>query len=790
MVALVVPLSLAFAAGTALLQLQSELPGASALITISVFGLLVLAGYAWLPVGGGRLLAAIACCACAGFVLAALRAEARMADRLAVALEGQDLVVEGKIDAMPQAIERGTSFSFEIAKAPDGVPSRLMLSWYADSRRGVPELHAGQHWRFTVRLKRPWASINPHGTDFEAWMLGEGLGASGHVRTSLGSSLLDAGPGGLGDRIECLRESVRERFASVLADSPWRGTLVALAIGDQRGVTREQWTLFIRSGVVHLISISGLHIVVWSMLAGGIVGAAWRRVPSCVLRVPVQQMAALAGFLAAAGYCALAGWGVPAQRSLTMLGVAAWSILGSRKVDTGPTLAVALVLVLLRDPWAVFGRGFWLSFGAVALLVYSTHQGRPRSVWRSWLRGQSAIGIGLMPPLIAFTGQVSLVAPLANAVAIPCVSYLVLPAVLLFAVTGWPPAAWFAAFAFEWLARLLEWLATPEWVVWRQAAAPALLIVAGLLGSLILLLPRGVPGRLAGLALILPLLFWRVPRPMHGAFELTLLDVGQGLAAHVRTAGHDLLFDTGPAYGRSSDAGQRIIVPYLRGEGIARLDGLIVSHQDSDHSGGAGSVLADVGADWLMGALPPTSYLRSTATLQRECRRGETWNWDGVRFEILHPMPGAQVTRDGNATSCVMRVSVPGSSVLLTADIPSKVERELAQSGLLHHEEVVVVPHHGSRTSSSAEFIAAVSPETVLIPVGYRSRFGHPHPDVVERYAASGAQIQRNDRDGAIRLQIDGDGRHWIYWRDVMHRYWRTPWAEVPPAMAVDPGGR
>ncbi len=778
----VIPLSLAFASGIAALQIQRELPGYVFLRGITFFGVIAMAlalvGGRWRLRPAWRLLVAIAFSICAGFVWAALRAEARLAERLPAALEGVDIVVEGRIARMPQEIEHGLRFPFEVERAPPAVPPRLLLAWYRDAKHPMPALHAGERWRLTVRLKRPHGSANPHGFDFEAWMLSEGLGASGYVRGAGFSERIDAGPQGLGDWIERRREAVRANFAKALPDSNWRGVLVALAIGDQHGVPAEQWTLFIRTGVVHLISISGLHVVVWSLIAGMLSGALWRRIPYYALRIPAKHVAVLAGFAAALGYCALAGWGVPAQRSLIMLGVVAWTVVGRRQIGTSSALAIALFLVLLRDPWAVFGRGFWLSFLAVALLLYAVGQ-RREAAWRGWVRAQWAVGIGLMPPLIALTGQVSLVAPLANAVAIPCVSFLLLPLVLLFALTGWAPLAQLAAFAFDLLARLLAILGSPQWAVWQQAAPPSLLIAAALLGALLLLLPRGVPGRYLGIALILPLVLWRAPRPLAGGFELTLLDVGQGLAAHVRTAKHDLLFDTGPSYGRQSDAGQRIVLPYLRGEGVRRLDGLIVSHQDSDHSGGAMSVLADVSANWLMGALPVDSALRKIATVQRECRRGDTWNWDGVRFEILHPAVATLVTRDGNTSSCVMRVSAAGTSVLLTADIPRKSERELLGTGLLRHDAVMTAPHHGSRTSSSAAFIEAISPTTVLIPVGYRSRFGHPHPEVLARYRAAGVEILRSDRDGAIRLTVGAQAPRWTRWREVAHRYWHTPWIET-----------
>lgn len=781
-----VPVALGFCVGVGLLQAQAELP-APGVLAVLVGTALAMIGVSNLvrPTAARLVLWSLAAAAL-GLSVSAGRAAWRLEDRLDPAREGVELSVTGTVASLPQAVEHGIGFEFAVDTAPSGVPPRLQLAWYQDRKRDAGDLfypvHPGERWRFVVKLKRPYAPLNPHTFDYEAYLFEQGLGATGYVRERAGASRLpDTGLAPL-LAIERLREGVRERFNATLAHSPWRGVLVALAVGDQRGIPPEQWTLYTRTGISHLVSISGPHIIVWALIAGALSGWVWRRVPALALRIPAQRAAVVFGLLATTFYCALSGWGVPAQRSLVMLAVSAVAVLGGRRVAPSAALSLALLAVLLWDPWAVLGRGFWLSFGAVAvLLLAGTGRLVPPSRWREWASAQWAVTVGLAPVLLALTGQVSLVSPLANAVAIPFVSALVLPLTLAYAVLPWAPLAHLAAWLWGVLAVFLSWLARPEWAVWQQPEAPLAWAVLAALGVLWSLLPRGVPGRLAALLLCVPLLVWRPPRPAVGTFELTLLDVGQGLSATVKTAGHDLVFDTGPRTGRNADAGQRVLVPYLRGEGVTRLSGVIVSHDDSDHSGGAASLVAALHADWLMGALRTDSPVRALPVPQRSCQRGEHWEWDGVRFEVLHPAPGAVVGRDTNLTSCVLRVSGAGGSALLTGDIPARAEAELQALGLLAPTTVVVAPHHGSHSASSAEFIAATRPRWVVFTVGYRSRFGHPHPEVVARYRAAAAEVLRTDRDGAVRLIFEPAGLTITRWREQARRYWHSPFMATVP---------
>jgi competence protein ComEC len=506
-------------------------------------------------------------------------------------------------------------------------------------------------------------------------------------------------------------------------------------------------------------------------LFGLLAGFVWRRVPALALRLPAQRAALLAACLAAFFYVLLAGFAVPAQRTLYMLLVAALAMNSGRIIAPSRTLCLALLVVLLIDPWAVLAAGFWLSFGAVGALLYvgAAVVGQP-SGWRERIRDwgvvQWAATLASLPVLLVVFQQFSLVSPLANALAIPVVSFVVTPLALLAAVIPWWPIAALAHAVLGVLMVFLEWCAT--WPVWQAPAPPlwAALVAGG--GVAICLLPRGMPGRLLGLVLLLPAICWPLARPGQGEAWLTVLDVGQGLATVVRTSEHTLIYDPGPLYSAESDAGQRVVVPYLRSLGIAAVDVLVVTHRDSDHSGGTASVKSALDVRQVLSSLDGVAGER--------CRAGQAWTWDGVRFAVLHPAADDYGNeRKSNNLSCVLQVEAGGRRMLLTSDIEARDEMALLArypDGLA--ADVLLVPHHGSRTSSTPDFIAAVSARQAIIPVGYRNRFGHPKADVVERYETAGIGLWRTDRDGAVSVRLGGDGVALAAWRQERRRYWQA----------------
>src|SRR6266567_4691273 len=651
------------------------------------------------------------------FFYAGWRAEVRLADELPAAWEGRDIRLVGVVDELPQPVERGIRFAFLVERAltPDAVvPTRISLAWYGDWQRGgdvepVPEVHSGERWDIVARLKRPHGTVNPHGFDVEAWLLENELRATGYVRDNEGNRRLDAFAGRPGDYVGRLREIIRSRILTALGERPYAGVIAALAIGDERAIPNEQWRIFFRTGIGHLISISGLHVTAFATLVGGVAFWLWRRSQRLTLILPARKAAAVAGVVAAFVYVLLAGFQVPAQRTLYMLTVAAIGLWLGRPGSASAVWLWALAVVLAWDPWAMLAPGFWLSFGAVGVLLY-IGVGRigAGSAFGAAVRAQWAVTVGLVPLMLMLFQQISLVSPLANAVAIPVVTFIVVPLTLASIVVPWDALLVAAHQVFAWLSLLLEALSALPAAVWEQHAPPVWAIAAGVVGVLWLLAPRGLPGRALGWAWLAPL-FVIVPLlPPPGAFRVTVLDVGQGLAVLVQTSAHALLYDTGPRFNESADAGDRIIAPMLRGTGVARLDAMIVSHQDSDHSGGALSLLQTVPVTWLGSSLPlehsiVRARIESGETAER-CIAGQRWQWDGVDFALLHPVEANYVNPKlkANDLSCVLRVSNPAGSALLTGDIEARTEADLIRrEGKGLRADLLVVPHHGSRTSST-----------------------------------------------------------------------------------------
>lgn len=764
---------LAFAIGVLCLQMQPELPTWAAW---AVGGLaLVLPTLRWhhWPV---RLLA-LAGCLALGFAWAGWRADIRLADQLGAAWEGRDVEVVGVIAGLPQDFSNGTRFEFDVSSVSTTgavVPQRIMLSWYQGRRdeeqfERLP-VRPGEQWRFTVRLKRPHGNANPGGFDYEAWLLERTIRATGYIRPNPPQRIKEMvwQPD---YAVERLRYSVRASFARMLPEVsyPWAGVLVALTIGDQKAINGELWATFNRTGTTHLMSISGLHVTMVAALFGWLVSFGWRRVPALALRLPAQKAGLLAACLAALGYALLAGFAVPAQRTLYMLLVAAAAMLSGRIVAPSRTLALALLVVLLVDPWAVLAAGFWLSFGAVGALLYvgSAQVGEGqgwRAHVRSWGIAQWVATLASLPILLLVFQQFSLVSPLANALAIPVISFVVTPLALLGAVVPWWPIFGLAHQVMAWLMDFLEWCAT--WPVWQVPAPPLWLAVSAGAGVAFCLLPRGLPGRWLGAFLVVPVLFWATEKPADGEVWISVLDVGQGLASVLRTREHTLIYDPGPLYSAESDAGQRVVVPYLRFLGIDKVDMLMVTHRDTDHSGGTASVRA---------ALAVGEVRSSVAGLEgQRCLAGQRWVWDGVVFEVLHPTADAYSgDTKSNHLSCVLRVEAGDRRMLLTSDIeaPDEVELLKRYPGMLQ-ADVLLMPHHGSKTSSTPAFLQAVGASEAIIPVGYRSRFGHPKAEVVARHEAMGSHIWRTDRDGAVQVFLGGQGVALSAWRQERRRYW------------------
>lgn len=785
---------IAFAAGIWWLQQQPALPPlawAWVLLAVAAAAVAFRGVAAWRH--SIRTVLTLMVCAGGGFFWTAGLAHLRMADALPSEWEGRDISVIGVVASLPQPAERSVRFEFDVERVLTHgaqVPQRIVLSWWGRGARDaspavLPEVHPGERWQLLVRLKRPHGSANPHGFDYEAWLFERGIRATGYVRPKSNPRRLQAMVQAPAYWVEVLRESMRARIKDVLGDAPATGVIAALAMGDQRAIPPEQWQVYTRTGVNHLMSISGLHVTMLSGLAFALMNFAWRRSARLTLALPAVKAAAAGGLLTAVIYALLAGFAVPAQRTVFMLAVVAIALWTGRATAASVVLAWAVLVVLVIDPWAVRAPGFWLSFGAVAIIMLvSVNRLQPPHWLPAWARVQWAVTIALVPPLLAMFQQVSVISPVANALAIPLVSLVVVPLALAGLAIPVDAILQLAQWIMSWCLTALEWLSRLPDAAWQQHAPPAWTVLVAVGGAVWLLLPRGFPARWIGVVAFLPLFLITPAPPAEGIVRITVLDVGQGLAVVAQTRGHALLFDTGPAYGPGADSGNRIIVPFLRAAGIRRLDRMIVSHDDADHSGGALSVLQAVPVTEVLSSLPDLDPLILLALQEQQCRAGQQWWWEGVRFDILHPTADSyeQSRIKSNDSGCVLKITaVDGQgaevSALIPADIERRSERALLESVAdVLRADVLVAPHHGSKTSSTVEFVRAVAPRVVIFPVGYRNSFRHPHPDVVARYQQLGSAQYRTDDGGAIRFELGGvQPLRVSRYRDYYARYWHAP---------------
>lgn len=834
---------LGFIAGAAWLQQQAALPPMpgtwlSVALVSAAFGMTLTQRWAQ---GGARgivalrLASAVVCGGATGYFWAALLASHALSDALSNADEGRDIVITGTIASLPSRSAQGVRFNVDVEQVRGNLapmPRRIALSWFSGYRGEaveVGDVRPGERWQLTVRLQRPHGNANPYGFDYELWLLEQGVRATGYVRQQAGNRRLHAFVPGFGNLVERTRAALRDSILQALPDREYAGVIVALVIGDQRAISQPDWDVFNRTGIAHLVSISGLHITMIAGLAAWGASALWRRSlftgAQLPLLLPAQKVAAVAGVLTAFAYVLLAGFGVPAQRTLYMLTVIAVALWRDRLAGITHVLCLAALVTVLLDPWSVMWPGFWLSFCAVAAILYAT-AGRPGRMdvlalasdlnmqltnsgsttptpatsagsgehgapgarigrWRAAALAnlklaaqvQYAVTVGLVPLTMLLFAQFSLASPVANAIAIPVISLFVTPLALagsLLPDIAGIPLLRLAHGAVWLLAQALEWISAWPHAVWTAPTPPAWAFVWALAGTAWMLAPRGWPVRWLGLATWLPLVLARPDHPPHGQFRVTAFDVGQGMALLVETAGHRLLYDAGPAYTAESNGGNRVIVPYLKARGIGRLDGMVISHSDTDHAGGAPAVLQSRNVAWLASSLPADHPLALAARRHVRCAAGQQWRWDGVDFAFLHPPAGSysDAALKPNARSCVLKISAGGKAVLLAGDIEAAQEAALVagdSAGL--RADVLLAPHHGSGTSSTEAFLRAVQPAIALFQVGHRNRYRHPQQQVWQRYGALGIQPLRTDRLGAVTLAVGGAITVQAY-REEHARYW------------------
>lgn len=730
----------ALALGLLCLGFLPALPSPGWLLLLVVGGLVCLGTRLW-PLG----------CFVLGVCWACWSAQQALDDRLAPSLDGRTVWLEGRVVGLPTRTGQGVRFELAHPQSRRAeLPQRLQLNWFDG-----PPVRAGERWRLAVTLQRPAGLLNPHGPDREAHLLARRIGATGTVKA--GQALHTVAPG--------WRDALRARLLAVDANGR-EAALVALVLGDGADLARIDWQVLQATGTVHLLVISGQHIglvagLLYALVAGLARVGLWPR------QWPWLPWACGLALAAALGYAWLAGGGVPVQRACLMLAVVlAWR-LRFRHVGALFPFLLALVGVLVAEPLAPLLPGFWLSFAAVAVLVYCFRARlggwRP---WHAWTRAQWVIAIGLLPVLLATGLPVSLTAPAANLLAVPWISLAVLPlallGTLLLPVAGVGEGLlWLAGGLLELLFQLLTQVAgwRPAWV---PPALPGWAWCLVCLGALLVLLPSGVPLRSLGGVMLLALWVPREPVP-HGQVETWQLDVGQGLALLLRTRNHSLLYDAGPARG-DNDLGARVVLPTLQKLGVGHLDLMLISHAHADHAGGAVAVYRGLPVARVVSgeaqALP-------TALAAQPCITGEAWEWDGVRFSLWHWPEG----QSSNDRSCALLVEAQGERLLLAGDMEAGAEQAWLGATEATAIDWLQAPHHGSRSSSTEAFIRATAPRGVLISRGRNNGFGHPHAQVIERYRRHGLVIHDTAVEGALRLVLGSQGE--VQGVRQQPRFWR-----------------
>ena len=746
-------LSFAFVAGVLATHAATNLPSLAVLL---LMGLPALAPWRGRAVWSAALL---------GVAVTTLHGQRYLDSRWPATRHGETIEVRGTVAEIPERrVASGRegpdpslrTLRFAFAPQDERLPHRIRASWY---RTGSAP-RGGECWMLTLKLRTPHGSSNPRAFDYEGWLYRQDIGALATVRE--GRPCEDRQAHGF--PVLRARQALVDRLDGWLGAHPGKAMVAALTVGDDSGFDDADWTSFRETGTGHLVAISGFNIAIVAGLAFLLVRWTWPLSMRLALLLPAQKAGRIAAAIAGLGYGLLAGWESPAQRAALMLALLLIATLPDRRGDPTRVLALALGLMLAFDPAAALAPGLWLSFGAVAAIFYATAARlRQPPAWIVAVKLQLMLSVLLAPLTLYFFDGAAWMGPFVNLLAVPLMALLTPLVLLAVAAAEWVPVIGVAALrgvatALHLLQLSFAWLAAHAPSAWIPAAPPLAALLLALFGALLLFAPRGWPLRALALPCFLPLLFPPLV-PVTAPFEMTALDVGQGLAVLVRTPNHALLYDAGPAFEDGFDAGESVVAPFVLGQGLRGVDRLLVSHGDSDHAGGVRAVrrLIRVGAE-------------SGTTDANACRDGQGWEWDGVRFEVLHPDDGPW---SDNNRSCVLRISADGFSVLLAGDIERGAEERLleAHPGRLK-ADVLVAPHHGSKTSSTDAFVAAVSPRVVIFGAAWRSHYGHPRPEVVARYTATGARSITTGVEGAVRVWRDPAGVRTESWRAGHSRFW------------------
>lgn len=726
------------------------------------------------------------------------RAELRLNDHLSA--EHENVVTKTSFLITGLIQDQGDSLRFEAEVTPDGknlysktgIPKYIQVVWrkpFGEGEGAAQRVVPGQVWRAALIFRKPRSALNPHGFDYEAHLLSRNIRAIGRVRGI--PVLMREDPFfSMQVMVSGARHYLRNAMRQHIGEMSYGAVLIALAIGDQDSVRAEHWEIFNKTGITHLVSISGSHVTMLAAFGGLSMLWLWKRMRwkgrALAEIIPAKVLAAIASLSVAWMYCLLAGWGVPARRTFFMLFVSGVAMLTRLPMRASGVLCLAAAVVTFIDPWSPISTGFWLSFGAVSVLFYlgSQSQSEPDAIstfrvrcWKTLkesARLQWMITLSMLSALAFLFQQVSIISPLANAIAIPVITFVVTPLALLMGVMALFPwfdsvahwVAWFSHLALAWCMVPVTWLAYVSWSDFSVAAMPLWCLLLSLTGVAWALQPPGLPHRWVGWSLLLPALAWQPERPEPGGWKMIAMDVGQGSGLLIQTRHHVLIFDAGPRIGHT-DAGQRVVSPLIRALGIKMIDVLVVSHPDIDHAGGLPGILRQFPVKTSYASFDLELWLSRTQRMLKQdnglsrpremllCEAGQKWIWDEVEFSMLHPaqdVSASNIKTRTNAKSCVLHIKGKYHSALLPGDIGIRQEDEILQriGKAKLNADVVVVAHHGSDTSSSQNFVSHLRAQHAIAQSGYLNRFSHPSVLVQNRWADGKALFWRTDQHGAI----------------------------------------
>ena len=680
--------------------------------------------------------------------------------RLNESFDNQIVRLSGEIIDIPEQRDKSIRFQLKpdfIENYPGALPDKIRLSWY----RNDQQPQAGQRWQLLAKLRLPAGFQNPGGFDYERWLFAKGIGATGYVRASainqkIGQSSLSF--------ISRWRTAIKQGIDRRCAKCPENGLIKALSIGYRGDIDPQHRQILQDTGTAHLLAISGLHIGIVSGLFYFIGGRFWK-IYFHRLRVSRPLFSASLAVSSGLIYAALAGFSLPTVRALIMLAIIFLALSLRTGVNLLNSIALAVIVILLIDPLAIGSASFWLSISALLIIAFGQYRlTYQRQAWRQLVLLQLLFSLFFVPISILLFDQLNPASFLANIIAIPVVSFFIVPLAMLgslFNGLDWFIADWlFVAsdFLLGWLLAYLNLLRNSGLAALDWGGIPTLVLCLSMLGLVLLWMPIGSVGRKPAVILILIPFLWQRSELEHGSYRLTVFDVGMGTSVMVNTRKHSLVYDFGPGNNRGFSSARWVLEPFMRYQGIRDPDLLIISHVDQDHSGGFYSYRVNHDTTRLLsGTVPEVKQKFAMQTMIRPCQGYPAWSWDGVSFEFLDP-PGNPPKMSNNNRSCVLRIS-NFHTTLLTGDIESMQEHRLVEAVPEKlAASVLLVPHHGSNTSSTLEFLQAVNPQYSLFTVGKNNRWGFPKPEVIENHKQIASLIFRTDQQGAITVVSDGEG--------------------------------